>query len=79
MHEVDSVALMLGAVAAGDGVAVVPRHSEKIPHAGCVLVALQAPVPVVELMLATARGEPSVELSALALALAARAKQLADG
>ena len=79
VHEVDSVALMLGAVAAGDGVAVVPRHSEKIPHGGCVLVTLQAPVPVVELMLATARGEPTAELSALAAALVARAKQLADG
>lgn len=79
VHEVDSVALMLGAVAAGDGVAVVPRHSAKIPHGGCVLVALQAPVPVVELMLATARGEPTAELSALAAALVARAKLLADG
>lgn len=76
VHEVDSVALMLGAVAAGDGVAVVPRHSEKIPHAGCVLVTLQAPVPVVELMLATERGSQSVELRTLTELLVARARHL---
>lgn len=79
VHEVDSVALMLGAVAAGDGVAVVPRHSEKIPHAGCVLVTLQAPAPVVELLLVTARGVRAPDLDALIAALAARARHLADG
>lgn len=79
VHELDSVALMLGAVASGDGVAVVPRHSQKIPHAGAVLVTLQAPAPVVELVLVTTRGPVRPELAALTTALVARARQIAEG
>lgn len=75
--EVDSVALMLGAVAAGDGVAVVPRHSEKIPHAGCVLVTLQAPVPVVELQLVTHR-HAGEDLLLLCAALNKQVRQIAE-
>jgi len=76
--ELDSVTMMLGAVAAGDGVALVPRHSEKLPHDGCVFVRIKPPVPLIELVLVTRRREPSDELDALHASLRARAQQLAD-
>ncbi|MFN3243746.1 MAG: LysR family transcriptional regulator [Planctomycetota bacterium] len=77
--ELDSVAMMLGAVAAGDGVALVPRHSEKLPHDGAVFVRIKPPVPVIELVLVTRRREPSDALDALHAALRVRARELADG
>jgi DNA-binding transcriptional LysR family regulator len=63
--EVDSVAMMLGVVASGDVVALVPRHAEKLPHAGCVFVPLEPPVPVAELVLVTRRDEAMPELETL--------------
>lgn len=77
--EVDSVGLMLGAVAAGDGVAIAPRHSEKLPHAGCVFVALKSPTPVVELVLVSPRDADVPEMRVLSQLLVAKAQQLADG
>lgn len=76
--EVDSVNAMLGAVAAGDGVAIVPAHSAKLPHAGCVFVALQEPAPTVELMLVSPRGAAVPELATLTQMLVARARVLGD-
>lgn len=75
--EVDSVALMLGAVAAGDGVAIAPRHAAKLPHAGAVFVPLES-APSVELLLVTARGAERPETTALGRSLAERARSLAD-
>lgn len=77
--EVDSVAMMLGAVAAGDGSALVPKHSEKLPHDGCVFVPLEPPVPTTELVLATTRGPERPELVTLSGLLQQRARLLADG
>lgn len=77
--EAESVALMLAAVAAGEGVAIVPKHSEKVSHAGCRFVALAAPVPTVELLLVLEKGAPAAELVTLAQLLVARAKSLGDG
>ncbi len=74
--EVDSVALMLGSVAAGGGVALAPRHAKKLPHAGCAFVDLVAPAPVTELLLLTAKGPQARELQDLARILVARAKGL---
>jgi len=51
VREVDSLGLLLTAVAAGEGVALLPRHAEKLPHAGTTFVALAPPVPQVELLL----------------------------
>ncbi len=77
--EADSVTAMLGAVAAGDGVAIAPRHSAKLPHAGCVFVPLQEPVPTVELLLVAPRGAAVPELRTLTQLLVARSRDLADG
>ena len=76
--ETDSLNAMLGAVAAGDGVAIAPRHSEKLPHAGCVFISLQSPTPAVELMLVSPRGEEAPELRTLTQLLAARARELSE-
>jgi DNA-binding transcriptional LysR family regulator len=75
----ESVPLMLAAVATGSGVAIAPRHAQKLPHAGCVFVPLRAPAPVVELLLVTARGGEAGELRLLTQLLQARARTLADG
>jgi DNA-binding transcriptional LysR family regulator len=69
---------MLGAVAAGDGVAIAPLHAQKLPHTGCVFIALQEPAPTVELMLVTPRGAELPELRTLRELLTARARELKD-
>ena len=66
--------MMIGAVAAGDGVALVPMHSSRLPHDGCVLVRLRSPVPVVELLLVHRRREAMPELATLHELLLARAR-----
>ncbi|MCA8949175.1 MAG: LysR family transcriptional regulator [Planctomycetes bacterium] len=76
--EVESVSMMLGAVAAGDGVALAPWHSAKLPHAGAAFVKLRPPVPTIELALVTRPREPSPELDLLAELLQARARSLGD-
>ena len=48
--EVDSLSLLLGTVSSGGGVGLLPGHARKLPHAGCVFVALAAPVPTAELL-----------------------------
>jgi len=79
VQEVDSVALLFAAVTAGDAVAIAPRHSQKLPHQGCVFVPLGASAPVVQLFLATGKEAPSTELQALGEVLVARSKSLGDG
>ncbi|MCK6446452.1 MAG: LysR substrate-binding domain-containing protein [Planctomycetes bacterium] len=75
-HEVDSLGLCFAAVAAGDGVALSPHHSRKLPHAGCVFVALAPPVPQAELFLVRPRGAAGDECARLEQALAAHAARL---
>ena len=77
--EADTLTAMLGAVATGDGVAIAPRHSEKLPHAGCVFIALRSPAPTVELMLVSPRGVDVPELRTLKQLLMTRARELSDG
>lgn len=74
--EVDSLGLCFAAVAAGEGVALLPRHSRKLPHAGSTFVALEPPVPQAELLLLRPRGAPSDACTRLELALAAHATRL---
>lgn len=76
--ELDSVSMMLGAVAAGDGVALAPMHSSRLPHDGCVFVRLQPPVPVVELALVCRRREQMPEVNTLHELLLARSRSLAS-
>ena len=71
--EVDSLSLMIGAVSAGDGVALIPAHSRKLPHAGCVFVPLAPPVPCSDLLLVMAPQAPGLELETLVTLIADRA------
>lgn len=48
--ECDSLSLLLGAVSSGLGVALLPLHSRKLPHAGCVFVPLKTPVVYAEVL-----------------------------
>lgn len=73
VSEVDSLSLMLAAVASGDGVGLMPEHARKIPHTGAAFVRLMAPVPTTELLLVQPNGKASVEMAALAELIAERA------
>jgi DNA-binding transcriptional LysR family regulator len=77
--ETDTLNAMLGAVAAGDGVAIAPSHAGKLPHAGCVFIELRSPAPTVELMLVSPRGAQAPALHTLTRLLTARARKLGDG
>lgn len=77
VSEVDSLSMMLGAVTAGEGVAVIPAHASKLPHAGCVFVPLAAPVPTSELLLVLPKQEPDRELTTLTSLIAELAAQIA--
>jgi DNA-binding transcriptional LysR family regulator len=79
VSEVDSLSMMLGAVTSGDGVAVMPAHASKLPHGGCVIIPLTAPVPTSELLLVLPKQEPSRELKTLTTLIAELATQLAQG
>ncbi len=49
-EESDSLSLLLGSVSAGDGVAILPAHSQKLPHAGSVFIHLKTPVIYAEVL-----------------------------
>ncbi len=76
VSEVDSLSLMLGSVSVGEGVAVMPSHAGKLPHAGCVIVPLAPPVPTAELLLVLPGQESSRELTALTALIVENAARL---
>jgi DNA-binding transcriptional LysR family regulator len=77
-RELDSLGLLLAAVADGEGVALLPRHARKLPHEGCAFVALEAPVPQAELFLVTPPGPVSPQLQTLCELLSEKARALAQ-
>ena len=77
--EVDSLSMMLGAVTAGEGVAIMPAHASKLPHGGFIFVPLAAPVPTSELLLVLPKQKPSGELNTLTSLIAELAAQIAQG
>lgn len=50
VEECDSLSLLLTAVSSGGGVALLPDHSRKLPHLGCVFVRLKTPAIYAEVM-----------------------------
>lgn len=76
VSEVDSLSLMLGAVATGEGIAILPEHTQKLPHTGSVFVRLAAPVPMTELLLVQPKQEQSRELATLTTLIAEHADSL---
>lgn len=77
-REVESLGLLLAAVADGEGVALLPHHARKLPHSGCVFVALRAPTPQAELYLVSSPGEPPEQLDTLCALLAEHARALSN-
>ena len=71
-----SVSMMLGAVAAGDGVALAPQHSARLPHEGAVFVPLRPPVPFVELLAVSPRSGASPLVEAFCAQLRQRSDEL---
>ena len=78
VSEVDSLSLMLAAVASGDGVALMPEHAQKLSHSGCVFVKLAAPVPFADLLLVQPKGKPGAEMATLAELIAERATKVPE-
>lgn len=78
VSEVDSLSLMLGAVSTGEGIAILPEHTQKLPHTGSVFVKLAAPVPMTELLLVLPKVEPSSELATLTTLIAEHAGKTAS-
>ncbi|MEM6915031.1 MAG: LysR substrate-binding domain-containing protein [Verrucomicrobiota bacterium] len=58
-EEADSLSLLLGAVSAGGGVAILPAHSEKLPHSGCVFIRLKTPVIYAEVLAVYKPNQPA--------------------
>lgn len=76
--ELDSLPLMLAAVATGGGVGIIPAHARKLPHAGCVFVDFTKPSVTTQLLLVLTKQAPTPELAGLVSLLAERAVELAD-
>lgn len=74
--EMDSLPLMLAEVATGGGVALMPNHAAKLPHAGCVLIKLSAPTIYSELLLVLNKSESSQELQSLIALIRERASEI---
>ncbi len=68
-EESDSLSLLLGAVSAGSGVAILPAHSQKLPHAGSVFVRLKTPVIYAEVLAVYKPNQPSGSFSRLLIEL----------
>ncbi len=76
-EESDSLPLLLVAVAGGAGVALLPEHSRKLPHTGCVFVRLKTPVVHAEIMAVFRHGTNQGALGALIGHLAEVARKIA--
>lgn len=76
--EPDSLPLMLAAIATSGGVGLIPAHAKKLPHAGCVIVPLSAPLIRTQLLLVRSRTTPTPELAGLIALITERAAELSD-
>lgn len=76
--EPDSLPLMLAAIATTGGVGLIPAHAKKLPHAGCVIVPLSAPLIRTQLLLVRSRTTPTPELAGLIALITERAAELGD-
>jgi DNA-binding transcriptional LysR family regulator len=77
-HECDSLSLLLGEVSTGDGVALLPHHCKKLPHAGCVFVRLKTPTVYSEIIAVYNKGVQDDVLAALLEQLTAAAAKLSE-
>jgi DNA-binding transcriptional LysR family regulator len=73
VSETDSLPLMLAEIGTGGGVGLMPGHAAKLPHAGCALLKLTAPVIESELFLVTPKAPTGNEMESLIALLKERA------
>lgn len=78
VSELDSLSLMLASVATNGGVGLIPAHAAKLPHPGCVIRPLSAPMITTQLLLVMPKEKPSAEVAGLIALIAERAKELSD-
>lgn len=76
--ELDSLPMMLGTIATSGGVALIPGHARKLPHAGCVILPLAAPLITTQLLLVLPKQTPAPELAGLISLISERAAELGD-
>jgi DNA-binding transcriptional LysR family regulator len=74
--EMDSLPMMLAEIGTGGGVGLMPGHAAKLPHAGCVLVAVHTPVIHSQLLLVLPKGPSSMEMKSLVALLTERATEI---
>jgi DNA-binding transcriptional LysR family regulator len=75
-QESDSIPLLLVTVASGEGVALLPSHSSKLPHSGCVFVRLKSPLVYAEVMAVSQKEASRGALSALIQQMESAAKEV---
>jgi len=68
--------MMLAEIGTGGGVGLMPGHAAKLPHAGCALVQLTAPVIESELYLVAPKTKAGAELESLFALLKEKALSL---
>lgn len=71
--ETDSLPMMLAEIGTGGGVGLMPAHAAKLPHAGCVIVKLAAPMIESELFLILSKAPASQEMESLVALVKERA------
>ncbi|MCB1231762.1 MAG: LysR family transcriptional regulator [Verrucomicrobiae bacterium] len=76
--ENDSLTLLLNSVSTGLGVALLPFHSRKLPHAGCVFVPLKSPKVSAEIMAVTRRGPVGKDTARLVEHLAEASQEISS-
>jgi DNA-binding transcriptional LysR family regulator len=76
VHEADSLSLMLASIGLGEGVGIVPSHSEKLPHTGCVFIPLTGDPVTSQLLFITRKDRLPSELQTLLNVIAEKAPLL---
>jgi DNA-binding transcriptional LysR family regulator len=76
--ELDSLPMMLATIATSGGVGLIPGHARKLPHGGCVILPLAAPVITTRLLLILPRSPLSPEMTGLIALISERAAELSD-
>jgi len=76
LEESESLQLLFASVALGKGVAILPEHSAKLPHSGCVFVPLTTPAAYVEVMAVCRKGMQTPMLKSVIDSLADQAQRV---
>ncbi|QTN32138.1 LysR family transcriptional regulator [Akkermansiaceae bacterium] len=76
VSEMDSLPMMLAEIGTGGGVGLMPGHAAKLPHAGCAIVQLTAPVIESELLLVLPKAPLTKEMESLIALIKERASRI---